>query len=151
MPLFFKLVEAQDGSNVRRFEGHALAFQGVRQLVDRGFGRANQLGQQRENRCRRPGGGQSGRSRARVVVLLSARPLLLLLLRVGGQVDDAVPEASPGELLLPGQAREEVADRGAQEGGEFFGRGTCSRVVNQSNERLGEGTVAGESDGTIEP
>ena len=131
--------------------GQALASQGARQLINRGLGGTDQFGQQREKRGRRQVGWQGLCECRRVAVVDPQEPLLALPLRVAGKVDDGVPQAPAGELLLPGQARQDIADRAAQQGGKFIGGGSGGGVADQSKEGVGEGAVAGEADGTVEP
>jgi hypothetical protein len=119
---------------VRRSNVQSLTSERARELVKRIGGGANQFCQHKENGCWRQVGRQGRGGRVGDRGLVSLRQLLFLTLRGHGQVDDGVPETSPGELLLPGQARQEVADRGAQQGGELLGRGSGSSVIDQRNE-----------------
>jgi hypothetical protein len=82
---------------------------------------------------------------------LSLPPLLLLPLRIAVQINDPVPEASAGELLLAGQGGEKVANRGEQPLAELGGRGAGGRVLDQGNKGPRQGAMVGKADGAIEP
>jgi hypothetical protein len=132
-------------------QGQAVALQGTSQLLGGSLGRTNQLNQDGQDQRQRHLARQGRSSSFRWPGLLSLPPLLFLPLRVGSQVDNPVSEASAAEVVLSGQGGQQVADGGAQQVGELRGGGTAGRVIDQSNEGPGQGAVAREADGAIEP